>query len=91
MCKLNQRLASHALINKELFVTSLQRVKLAQQLVRQPCDSGREDRHCNPHKNAFLGPRYTTERCVKACESHREKAVFEMLQNLHAQSGELIN
>lgn len=32
-------------------------------------------------KSAFLGPRYTTDRCIRACKQHREKPVYEVLEN----------
>ncbi len=42
------------------------------------------------HKNAFLGPRYTTDRCVRACEKHRDKPLFEVVENPAAKAAELL-
>lgn len=42
------------------------------------------------HDNAFLGPRYTTERCLRACEKHRDKPIFEILENPTARAAQLL-
>ncbi len=40
--------------------------------------------------DAFLGPRYTTERCLRACEKHRDKPIFEVLENPTARAAQLL-
>jgi len=32
-------------------------------------------------RHTFLGPRFTSDRCVRACESHRDKPVWEVVEN----------
>lgn len=41
-------------------------------------------------KNPFLGPRFTTERCVRACERCRDRPLFEVLENPAAKAAELL-
>ena len=43
------------------------------------------------HTNAFLGPRYTTDRCVRACQQHREKPIYEVLDSPTAKAAELLD
>jgi len=87
--KLNQRLAAMPLI-QELFVPPAAG-EAGTAIGAAAYAIAGEKIAIEPHKNAFLGPRYTTERCVKACESHREKPVFEVLQNPTRKAAELIN
>lgn len=86
--KLNQRLAALPGV-KELFVPP------------SPGDSGtaigaaaytlsKQNVPIQGHKNAFLGPRYTTDRCVRACEKCREKPIWEMLESPAAKAAELL-
>ena len=32
-------------------------------------------------RHTFLGPRFTSDRCVRACESHRDKPVWEVVED----------
>lgn len=32
-------------------------------------------------RHTFLGPRFTSDRCVRACEAHRDKPVWEVVEN----------
>ena len=87
--KLNQRLAAMPLV-KELFVPPSSgdagtAIGAAANVI-----AGKKIA-IEPHKNAFLGPRYTTDRCVKACERHRDKPLFEVLQNPTRKAAELIH
>ena len=77
--KLNQRLAELPWV-KELYVPV------------SPGDSGtaigaaayalsKQNVPVVPRRNPYLGPRYTTERCARACEQHREKPIIEILHN----------
>jgi carbamoyltransferase len=87
--KLNQRLAAMPLV-KELFVPPS--AGDAGTAIGAATNSiANANIKVEPHKNAFLGPRYTTDRCVKVCESHREKPIFEVLQNPTRKAAELIN
>ncbi len=43
-----------------------------------------------PVDNLFLGPRYTRRQCERACKDHREKPVYELLENPHERAAELI-
>ena len=43
-----------------------------------------------PLRHAYLGPRYTTERCIKACEAHRDKPQFELLQKPAEKAAEIL-
>ncbi|MDX1490924.1 MAG: carbamoyltransferase C-terminal domain-containing protein [Pseudohongiellaceae bacterium] len=39
---------------------------------------------------AYLGPRYTTERCIAACAKHRDKPLWELLEDPAKKAAELI-
>jgi carbamoyltransferase len=43
-----------------------------------------------PMKHVYLGPEYTTEQCIKACEDHPEKPVFERIPNVAEKAAEII-
>ena len=86
--KLNQRLAAMPLV-KELFVppaagdagTAIGAAAYTLSTQNVPI-IGLSD--------AFLGPRYTTERCLRACEQHRDKPIFEVLENPPARAAQLL-
>lgn len=86
--KLNQRLAELPQV-KELFVppspgeagTAIGAAAYAQ---------AKRDIPVRGHKNAYLGPRYSTERCLRACEKHRERPQTELLANAPATAASLL-
>lgn len=41
-------------------------------------------------KHTFLGPRYTTDRCIRACKSHRDKPQFEILERPGEKAAQLL-
>lgn len=41
-------------------------------------------------KHTFLGPRYTTDRCIRACKSHRDKPQFEILEQPGEKAAQLL-
>lgn len=41
-------------------------------------------------KNMFLGPTYSTNQCISACRTHREKPGYELLDDPFAKASELI-
>lgn len=41
-------------------------------------------------KHTFLGPRYTTDRCKRACKSHRDKPQFEILERPEEKAAQLL-
>jgi carbamoyltransferase len=43
-----------------------------------------------PLRHAYLGPKYTTERCIRACEAHRDKPRFELLEKPAEKAAELL-
>lgn len=43
-----------------------------------------------PLRHAYLGPKYTTERCIRACEQHRDKPRFEILEKPAEKAAELL-
>jgi carbamoyltransferase len=43
-----------------------------------------------PLQNVFLGPRFITEECIDACNSHREKPEWQILENPHDKAAELL-
>ncbi len=43
-----------------------------------------------PVSNMFLGPRYTRQQCIEACRLHREKPVWQELENPHEMAAELL-
>lgn len=43
-----------------------------------------------PLRHAYLGPKYTTERCIRACEAHRDRPRFELLQKPAEKAAELL-
>lgn len=45
----------------------------------------------NRLRHTFLGPRFTTDRCIRACKAHRERPNFEILANPGAKAAELLN
>ena len=44
----------------------------------------------SPLRHAYLGPKYTTERCIRACEAHRDKPVFELLEKPAEKAAEIL-
>jgi carbamoyltransferase len=86
--KLNQRLAAMPLV-KELFVppaagdagTAIGAAAYTLSTQNVPIQG---------HNDAFLGPRYTTERCLRACEKHRDKPLFEVLENPTERAAQLL-
>ncbi len=86
--KLNQHLAALPWV-KELYVpvapgdagTAIGAAAFAQAAQKVPVQARR---------NPYLGPRYTTERCVRACEQHREKPVIEILKNPARKAAQLL-
>jgi carbamoyltransferase len=43
-----------------------------------------------PLRHAFLGPKYNTERCIKACETHRDRPQYEVLEKPAEKAAELL-
>lgn len=43
-----------------------------------------------PHQGMALGPEFTTDDCVNACSTHREKPEWEILEDPHAKAAELL-
>lgn len=41
-------------------------------------------------KHTFLGPRYTTDRCIRACKSHRDKPQFKILERPGEKAAQLL-
>ncbi|MDT8429307.1 MAG: carbamoyltransferase C-terminal domain-containing protein [Pseudomonadales bacterium] len=41
-------------------------------------------------KHAYLGPRYSMERCIRVCKEHREKPNWEILENPMEKAAELL-
>ena len=41
-------------------------------------------------KDPFLGPRFTNDRCIRACERCRDRPLFEVLENPAAKAAELL-
>lgn len=46
--------------------------------------------HINRVKNMFLGPGFSSKQCISACHSHRDKPVYELLDDPFAKAAELI-
>jgi carbamoyltransferase len=44
----------------------------------------------NRLRHTFLGPRYTTDRCIRACIAHREKPKYEILERAGEKAAELL-
>lgn len=44
----------------------------------------------SPLRHAFLGPKYSTERCIKACKAHRDKPHYEVLEKPAKKAAELL-
>jgi len=42
-------------------------------------------------RHTFLGPRYTTDRCVRACQAHRDRPRHEILSNPAEKAAELLS
>lgn len=86
--KLNQRLAAMPLV-KELFVPPAAG-DAGTAIGAASYTLSTQNVAIKGHNNAFLGPRYTTERCLRACEKHRDKPVFEVLENPAAKAAQLL-
>ncbi len=86
--KLNQRLASLPLV-KELFVPPAAG-DAGTAIGAAAYTLSEQNVPIHGHKNAFLGPRYTTDRCVRACEKHRDKPLFEVLESPTKKAAELL-
>jgi carbamoyltransferase len=44
-----------------------------------------------PMKHVYLGPEYTTEQCIEACEDHADKPVFEIVPNVAEKAAEVLS
>ncbi len=44
----------------------------------------------DPLKNVFLGPSFITEECIDACNSHRDKPEWQILEDPHDKAAELL-
>jgi len=44
----------------------------------------------SPVKNMFLGPKFSSKQCLSACRTHRDKPVYELLNDPFAKAAELI-
>lgn len=44
----------------------------------------------SPLKNVFLGPIYSSKQCISACRLHRERPVYELLDDPFAKAAELL-
>jgi carbamoyltransferase len=44
-----------------------------------------------PLKNVFLGPKYSKPQCISACRNHREKPLWEELENAPQKASELLS
>lgn len=86
--KLNQRLAALPMV-KELFVPPAAG-DAGTAIGAAAYTLSKQNVPITGHQNAFLGPRYTTERCVRACERHREKPLFEVLENPTVKAAQLL-
>ncbi|MEX0617866.1 MAG: carbamoyltransferase N-terminal domain-containing protein, partial [Pseudohongiellaceae bacterium] len=43
-----------------------------------------------PLKHLFLGPKYSTSQCISACRNHRDKPIWEELENAPRRAAELL-
>lgn len=43
-----------------------------------------------PLRNVFLGPSYSSEQCVHACTQHRERPLYELVENPAAEAARLL-
>jgi len=86
--KLNQRLAAMPLV-KELFVPPAAG-DAGTAIGAAAYTLSKQNVPIRGLENAFLGPRYTTERCVRACEKHRDKPLFEVLEDPAARAAKLL-
>lgn len=50
----------------------------------------KQDVPVNKLKHTFLGPRYSTDRCIRACKAHREKPQYEILEQPGDKAAELL-
>ena len=41
-------------------------------------------------KHVYLGPSYTTEKCIEVCKAHSEKPVFERIEDVPGKAAELL-
>lgn len=44
-----------------------------------------------PMRHVYLGPRYSTEECVEACQNHPEHPVFEWCDDIIVRAADLLN
>lgn len=87
--QLNQRLAAMPMI-KELFVPPAAG-DAGTAIGAAAYSLARENIPIERQKNAFLGPRYTSDRCVRACERHRDKPIYEVLKNSTKKAAQLLS
>ncbi len=86
--RLNQRLANLPQV-KELVVhpacgDSGTAIGAASYAIRQSAGK------IKPVKNMFHGPSYSHSQCIDACKSHREKPLWEVLQNPHEKAAKIL-
>lgn len=86
--RLNQRLAKLPQV-KELLVhpacgDSGTAIGAASYAIRQSIGK------IKPIKNMFYGPAYSSAQCIDACVSHREKPIWEVLQDPHGKAAKIL-
>lgn len=86
--RLNKRLAEHPLV-KKLIVNPVcsdagTAIGAASYVVRKT------EARLEPLKNVALGPSYSTEQCVEACQHHRDKPEWEELDSPFERAAELL-
>lgn len=86
--KLNQRLLALPWV-KELFVQPAPG-DAGTAIGAAACAIAKQKIPVKRMKHAFLGPRYSMERCIRACKQHREKPNWEILENPIDKAAELL-
>lgn len=87
--KLNQRIIAMPGV-KELFVqpaagdagTAIGAASYASQMAGMPVEA---------MQHAYLGPSYSTEQCIAACENYSQKVSWQKLDNVTAHTAQLLN
>jgi len=86
--KLNQRLLALPWV-KEIFVPPAAG-DAGTAIGAAACAIARQKITVKRMKHAYLGPRYSMERCIRVCKEHREKPVWEILENPTEKAAELL-
>jgi carbamoyltransferase len=86
--RLNKRLVEHPLVKKLIVHPACSDAGTAIGAAAYSVRS--QGLKIDPIKNMFLGPKFSNQQCIQACKLHREKPVWEKLDDPFAKAAQLL-